>query len=417
MRQTNADNFDDLNGQSPASEQFARVQTEAANRIKDEFLATLSHEIRTPLNSILGWVTLLRNHALSEAEAQRALEVIERNARSQSHLINDLLDASSILNGKLRLDVRTLMPETIVSKAVESVRPAAMAKHIRLQTHLETEAGPVLADAERLQQIVWNLLLNAIKFTPKDGQVDVTLRQADAQVEILICDTGIGIEPELLPYIFDRFRQGDSSTTRKYGGLGLGLAMVRYLVEMHGGLVTAESKGLNQGAAFSVRLPAEQDVLQAVAEQSLIATMESEEMDCVRDLAGLRILVVEDDYDCRQFLVALLERCQAEVRRAGNAVDALKTLETWQPEIIISDIEMPLMNGYEFIRNVRNSQTLAKVPAVALTAYARVEDRLRALSSGFQMHLAKPAEPAELLTVVASLTKRIASNRWCEAAS
>lgn len=397
-----------------ASEQSARAQTEAANRIKDEFLSTLSHEIRTPLNSILGWVMLLRNHALSESEAQRALEVIERNARSQSHLINDLLDASTVLNGKLRLDARTLMPESIVSKAVESVRPAAAAKHIILQTSLDAKAGPVLADADRLQQIVWNLLINAIKFTPKDGQVEVILRQADAQVELLIRDTGIGIEPELLPYVFDRFRQGDSSTTRKYGGLGLGLAMVRYLVEMHGGVVTAESNGLNQGATFSVRLPAEQEISQA--EQCPLA-MEAEETECVRDLGGLRILVVEDDYGCRQFLGALLERCQAEVKTAANAVDALKMLEHWQPEIIISDIEMPMMNGYEFIRNVRNSQGLAKVPAVALTAYARVEDRLRALSSGYQMHLTKPAEPAELLTVVASLTKRIASNRWCEAAS
>lgn len=416
MRQINADNVDDLRRQLVASEQSARAQTEAANRIKDEFLATLSHEIRTPLNSILGWVTLLRNHALSESEAQRALEVIERNARSQSHLVNDLLDASSVLNGKLRLDARLLMPATVVGNAADSVRPAAKAKNIRLLTELDTEAGPVLADADRLQQIVWNLLLNAIKFTPRGGQVRVALRQTDSHVEILICDTGIGIEPELLPYVFDRFRQGDSSTTRRFGGLGLGLAMVRYLVEMHGGTVTANSEGLNRGATFTVQFPVGEEHLQTAVGQGATIVTEPEEWDCVRNLAGLRILVVEDDHDCRHLLAAILSRCQAEVKTADNAVTALTMLETWQPEIIISDIEMSVMNGYEFIRNVRNCQSLAKVPAVALTAYARVEDRLRALSSGFQMHLAKPAEPAELLTVVASLTKRITSNGWCKAA-
>ncbi len=255
MEQTNVDNFDEFHQQLLVREQFARAQAEAANRIKDEFLATLSHEIRTPLNSILGWVTLLRNHSLTDSEVQRALEVIERNARSQSHLINDLLDVSNIINGKLRLDVQSLMPEVVIKKAVESVRPAAAAKSIRLQTDLDVQTGPVLADADRLQQIVWNLLLNAIKFTPRDGQVKVKLKRAESHLEIIISDTGIGIEPDLLPFVFDRFRQGDSSTTRKFGGLGLGLAIVRHLVEMHGGTVRVESEGLNRGAGFTVRFP------------------------------------------------------------------------------------------------------------------------------------------------------------------
>jgi signal transduction histidine kinase len=241
MKQTNADNLNEFHQQLLMREQSARAQAEAANRIKDEFLTTLSHEMRTPLNSILGWVTLLRNQSLTESEAQKALEVIERNARSQSHLINDLLDVSSVINGKLRLTVRTLMPEVVIRKAVESVRSTAAAKNIRLLTDLDAEAGPVLADADRLRQIVWNLLINAIKFTPKDGRVEVNLVRAGMYLEIIISDAGIGIEQDLLLFVFDRFRQGDSSMTRKFGGLGMGLAMVRHLVEMHGGTVSVES--------------------------------------------------------------------------------------------------------------------------------------------------------------------------------
>lgn len=404
------DNFDEFHQQLLVREQSARAQAEAANRIKDEFLATLSHEIRTPLNSILGWVTLLRNHSLTDSEVQRALEVIERNARSQSHLINDLLDVSNIINGKLRLDVEPLMPEAVIKKAVESVRPAAAAKNIQLQTDLDEEAGPVLADADRLQQIVWNLLLNAIKFTPRDGQVKVKLKRAESHLEIIISDTGIGIEPELLPFVFDRFRQGDSSTTRKFGGLGLGLAIVRHLVEMHGGTVRVESEGLNRGAGFTVRFPLAQAPSCAEIDHFAMTNRELAGWECGEDLADLRVLVVEDDHDSCQLLVAILTRCQAEVQAAANAVEALTILEEWHPDVIISDIEMPVMNGFEFIRNVRSHKALAKIPAVALTAYARVEDRLRALASGFHMHLAKPAEPAELLAVVASLTKRIGRN-------
>lgn len=410
MEQENVDNFDEFHQQLLVREQSARAQAEAANRIKDEFLATLSHEIRTPLNSILGWVTLLRNHSLTDSEVQRALEVIERNARSQSHLINDLLDVSNIINGKLRLDVESLMPEAVIKKAVESVRPAAAAKNIRLQTDLDAEAGPVLADADRLQQIVWNLLLNAIKFTPRDGQVKVKLKRAESHLEIIISDTGIGIEPELLPFVFDRFRQGDSSTTRKFGGLGLGLAIVRHLVEMHGGTVRVESEGLNRGAGFTVRFPLAPAPSCAEVDHFAMTNRELAGWECGEDLADLRVLVVEDDHDSCQLLVAILTRCQAEVQAAANAVEALTILEEWHPDVIISDIEMPVMNGFEFIRNVRSHKALANIPAVALTAYARVEDRLRALASGFHMHLAKPAEPAELLAVVASLTKRIGRN-------
>lgn len=391
-------------------EQSIRAQAMAASRIKDEFLATLSHEIRTPLNSILGWVTLLRNNALSESEVQRALEVIERNARSQNHLINDLLDASSIINGRLRLNAHSLMPERVIRKAIESVRPAAVAKNISLQTDLDGRAGPVLADADRLQQIAWNLLVNAIKFTPKDGQVEMKLKLGNSYVEIVISDSGIGIEPELLPFVFDRFRQGDSSTTRKFGGLGLGLAMVRHLVELHGGTVLVESEGINCGSTFTVCLPLLPEGPPTNEDQCATATSELMGWERGKELAGTRILVVEDDFDSSQLLMAILSRCRADVRAASDAIEALAILENWHPDAIISDIEMPAINGFEFVRRVRKHKELAKIPAVALTAHTRVKDRLHALASGFQMHLAKPVEPAELLAVIVSLTKRISRN-------
>lgn len=410
----NVDNLNELREQLLIREQSARAQTEAANRMKDEFLATLSHEIRAPLNSILGWVTLLRNGRLSPEEEQHALEVIERNARSQKHLINDLLDVSSIINGKLQLDVQSIMPEQAIRLAIESVRPAAAAKGIKLQTQLDKHAGPVSADLHRLQQAVWNLLVNAIKFTPEGGTVEARMEQRQSHVEIVISDSGIGIEPDLLPFVFDRFRQGDSSATRKFGGLGLGLALVRYLVEMHGGTIRAESLGINSGATFTIRLPqlaahTVEDKLSPAASETkrVVSDGKLPDWDCGEQLSGVRVMVVEDDPDSRQLMVAILNNCRAEVRTASNGNEALASLQNWQPDVIVSDIEMPEMDGVELIRRLRKRKNLARIPAAALSAYTRLEDRLRALAAGFQMYLAKPIEPAELLTVIACLTGRI----------
>ncbi|MEP7336989.1 MAG: ATP-binding protein [Acidobacteriota bacterium] len=412
MIQNNVEDLDELRQQLLAREQSARAQTEAANLMKDEFLSTLSHEIRAPLNTILGWVTLLRSGNLTPEEEQRALEVIERSAHSQKHLINDLLDMSDIVNGNQRLLVESVMPEQAIKMAVESLLPAATAKGILLQTKFDSSAGPVLADLKRLQQVVWNLLVNAIKFTPEGGSVEVSLEQVEGHIQIIISDTGIGIDPDLLPFVFDRFRQGDSSTTRKFSGLGLGLAIVRYMVEMHGGTVKVESAGKNKGSKFSIGLP-------MLAERAS-ADMSAGRSGCIpvdmndnlsqqgygTELADVRVLVVDDDPFSRQLLVTILSHCRAEVRTATNGTEALALLQHWRPDVIVSDIEMPEMDGIELIQSLRKRNNLARIPAAALTAYTRFEDRLRALSAGFQMYLAKPVEPAELLRVVASLTER-----------
>jgi len=403
------DNFDELREQLLVLEKSARAETEAADRMKDEFLATLSHEIRTPLNSILGWVTLLRSGSLSPEEEQRALEVIERNARFQKHLINDLLDVSNIINGNLRLNVQPVMPEQAIRRAVESVRPAAAAKDIRLEVEFGSQAGPISADLQRLQQMVWNLLVNAIKFTPEGGRVQVKMETAGSHVRIVVSDTGIGIKPELLPFVFDRFRQGDSSTTRRFGGLGLGLAIVRYMAEMHGGTVGVESAGENCGTTFTIELPASAARTAPEKRQSrtlLKTNDESPDREIQAELTDVRVLVVEDDPDSRRLLETILSRCHAEVQTASNGAEALALLQRWRPDVIVSDIEMPDMDGVELIRCLRKRKNLARIPAAALTAYTRVEDRLRSLSAGFQMHLAKPVEPRELLAVVASLTGR-----------
>lgn len=384
----------ELNEQLLIREQSAHAQIEIASRMKDEFLARLSHEIRSPLNSILGWVSLLRNGKLSDEESKQALEVIERNARAQNSLINNMLDVSSAITGKLRLNVQPMMPERIIQTCVDLLQPAVEAKNIQLQIELDSQAGPVSADADRLRQIVWNLLVNAIKFTPKGGHVRVNLRRVRSQVEIAIRDNGVGIEPKMLPFIFDRFRQD--------GGLGLGLAIVRYLVELHGGTVQAESAGANSGATFTVRLP--------LLAAPRAAGGDRWDLDYGAKLADLRVLVVEDDRDSRQLMLVIFSPCRADVRVAANPVEALEMLQDWRPDIIVSDIEMPMMNGLEFIRALRQREDLAGIPAVALTANARMEDRLLSLAAGFQMHLTKPVEPAELLAVVASLTGRINSS-------
>ncbi|HEX8636116.1 MAG TPA: ATP-binding protein, partial [Pyrinomonadaceae bacterium] len=396
----------------------ARLYREAqeVNRLKDEFLATLSHELRTPLTAVLGWTRLLGTRQLDEATQTRALETIERNAQSQVQLIDDILDVSRIIRGKLRLDVRPVELMPVIEAAVDSVRPAAEAKGIRLQVVLDPHAGPVSGDPDRLQQVAWNLLSNAIKFTPKDGRVQVLLARVNSHLELTVSDTGQGIEKKFLPYVFDRFRQADPSTTRKHGGLGLGLAIVRHLVELHGGTVTAESEGAGQGTTFKVSLPL------MIVHQSEYGSNGGERaaaaehptaggrppLECPSELHGLRVLLVEDEADAREMLVVVLTQCRAEVRAVSNAADALSQLESWLPDVLISDIEMPGEDGYTLIRKVRSlpPERGGKIPAAALTAYARAEDRMRALLAGFQLHVPKPVEPAELAAVVASLAGR-----------
>lgn len=411
-----------------AREQAAREQAEEANRLKEEFLATVSHELRAPLNAIQGWVKLLRDGRLNPDETARALETIERSTRAQNRIISDLLDVSRIITGKLRMNVRPINLASVIESAVEALRPAADAKEIALDVIVNGGAGPVSGDSDRMRQIVWNLVSNAIKFTPNEGRVQVKLDRVGADVEITVSDTGAGIDPEFLPYVFDRFRQGDSSSTRRQGGLGLGLAIVRHLTEMHGGSVRAESQGPGQGATFVVRLPllAQSHLKDNVRMHSSAGTMgamgvmgaggkagvNAVAMEQAPELDGLRVLAVDDDPDARDLIKTILTQCGAIVETAGSTEQALTVFdrpEEWRPELLISDIEMPEADGYQLISKLREieSQRGRRIPAIALTAYARAEDRLRSLSAGFQMHVTKPVEPAELLTIVASLTGRL----------
>jgi signal transduction histidine kinase/CheY-like chemotaxis protein len=382
-----------------------------ASRLKDEFLATVSHELRTPLNAIIGWSSLLLSGSLNEESALRAVEIINRNARSQAQLIEDILDISRIITGKLRLDVQLLDPSKVIESAIESARPTADTKDIRLQMLLDPQAGPVSGDPDRLQQVVWNLISNALKFTPKAGRVQVRLERVNSHVEISVSDTGQGITPDFLPHVFERFRQSDASTSRKYGGLGLGLSIVRQLVEMHGGTVAAFSPGEGQGSTFTVSLP-----IAAVQSQSFSEKPEQRvhpktevnavAFDCPPQLEGLRVLVVDDEPDARELLATVLGQCHAEILTVSSAAEALSQIKEFSPHILVSDVGMPETDGYELIRQIREWEKLEnrqRIPAVALTAYARVEDRLRALAAGFQMHVPKPVEPAELAAVIASL--------------
>ncbi len=391
-------------------EQAARAEAEQANRTKDEFLAILSHELRTPLTAILGWSHLLLTSTLDQENTSRALETIERNARSQSQLIDDLLDVSRIITGKLRLEMRPVELVQIIEAAVDSIGPTAQAKAIQFAVTFDKTAGYVLGDANRLQQIVWNLFSNAVKFTPQGGRVNVCLERSDGQARITLSDTGQGIEPQFLPFIFDRFRQADGSTTRKYGGLGLGLAIVRHLVELHGGTIKVHSAGPEQGATFTVLLPLRSDNRKFDAgAEFLLAQSKEGEPSCPRSqiLNGLRILVVDDEVDTREMLSAVLARCGAEVRGVGSAAAALAALQVWLPDLIVSDIGMPAEDGYSLIRKVRQlDQVYRQIPAVALTAYAGTEDQTRVLSAGFQMHIAKPIDPEELVTMIATIARR-----------
>ncbi len=392
-------------------ESQARATAEESNRIKDEFLATLSHELRTPLTAVLGWARLLRDRELDEQTSQHALDIIERNARAQKQIIEDILDVSRIITGKTRLDVRPVELEPLIEAAIESVRPAAAAKEIDLQLVRAHEVVAVSGDAARLQQVVWNLLSNAVKFTPHGGHIEVRLSHEDHHARIEINDSGEGISRDFLPYVFDRFRQADGSSTRRHGGLGLGLAIVRHLVELHGGTVKAESKGENEGSTFIVNMPMlvdtmESETAQEQAKQGASGGSSTDER--LPNLEGLRVLVVDDEPDALEYLRAVLERSRAEVTSAQSATEALASLESLRPDIIVSDIGMPDVDGYDFVRSLRAlpAERGGSLPAIALTAYARSEDRLRALREGFQMHIPKPFEPSELVMIVASLTGR-----------
>jgi signal transduction histidine kinase/DNA-binding response OmpR family regulator len=391
-------------------EQAARAEAEQANRTKDEFLATLSHELRTPLTAILGWSHLLQTKTLDQENMERALETIERNARSQSQLIDDLLDVSRIITGKLRIDMRPVELIPIIESAIDSMRPTAQAKSIKFEVTCDKAASHVSGDSNRLQQVVWNLFSNAVKFTPEGGRVNVCLERNGEHAQIAISDTGQGIDPRFLPFIFDRFRQADGSTTRKYGGLGLGLAIVRHLVELHGGTINVHSEGIDQGATFTVLLPLKTDYRKSDVGTELpaIQTKDSDySIHCAPVLDGLRILVVDDEADTRELIAAVLVQCGAEVKSTGSAAEALSTLQVWVADLIISDIGMPEEDGYSLIRKVRQlGRQYNQIPAVALTAYAGIEDQTRVLSAGFQMHIAKPVEPDELITKIANVVSR-----------
>jgi signal transduction histidine kinase/DNA-binding response OmpR family regulator len=389
-----------------ARAQAARAEAEEANRLKDEFLATVSHELRAPLNAMLGWVTLAREGRLDEAGKARALETVERNARTQKKLVDDLLDVSSIITSNLSLDLEPIDLASVIESAVESVRPAAEAKGVSLQTDLDPMADLFRIDRNRFQQVIWNLVHNAVKFTPSGGSVAVRLKYLKGRAEIGVMDTGIGIATEFLPFVFDRFRQADGSITRRHGGLGLGLAIVRSLVEMHGGTVDVESAGLGQGATFKVILPAPPSDDFSYAPPSLGAmNHQIAAADSAPKLSGVRALVVDDEADSRELLATVLSMKEAEIRTAGGIAEAMKIITAWRPEIVIADIAMPGGGGYELIRRLRSEGI--KAPAIAITAYAGDDDRLRALAAGFQMHMPKPVELYELVMSIASLTGRL----------
>lgn len=423
-------------GQLLERERSAREEAERAGRVKDEFLATLSHELRTPLTAIYGWAQMLRRAdpadddevagaavlAPHQNDLAVGLEVIERNARVQARLIEDLLDMGRIISGKIRLDVAPVDLSAIVEDVVRSTAPAAAAKDLRVRTVTDPNAGPVSGDAARLQQVVWNLLTNAIKFTPKHGKIEVTLRQVDSHVELAVADTGEGIAADLLPHVFERFRQGDSSSTRRHGGLGLGLSIVRHLAELHGGTVRAMSEGEGRGSTFVVNLPLRavrssenaegtNGAIETAADRQPVRSAAVAPSEAIPSLAGIRVLVVDDEPDARDLLRRVLEEHGAAVVVAGSAAEAIELLDREHresPHVLLSDIGMPVVDGYGLIRRLRErpAERCGALPAVALTAFARAEDRVKSMLAGFQVHLSKPVEPAELLVVVARLAGR-----------
>ena len=372
---------------------------EQANRIKDEFLATLSHELRTPLTAIVGWVQMLRTGALSEDKTSKAMEVIDRNLTLQMKLIDDLLNISRIVSGKLKLEMQLANPAAIVQDALESVRPSIIAKELHLDVSFDEMLGPLRLDPARFQQIVWNLLSNAVKFTPRRGAIRLVMERRNSEAVLKVSDTGEGIEPDFIPFVFDRFRQADSSRSRKHGGLGLGLSIVRHLVELHGGSVSVESPGKGQGSTFAVHLP-----IPAISQPSRAC---SESKPAASSLAGIRVLVIEDEADTREMVVQALENNGAIVQEAETARRALDLLEEHPMDVIVSDIGMPDIDGLEFLRVLRQRDAgFQTIPAVALTAYATDDDRAATLKAGFNAHLAKPISLSELIQTVADLHHR-----------
>ena len=384
------------------------AELEQLSRLKDEFLATMSHELRTPLNAIFGWVTLLRTRRLDEPTQERALETIERNARAQKRLIEDLLDVSRIVTGKVALEIMPVDPRRVVEAALETMAPAAQAKGITVVPLLDTGVATVRGDFARLQQIVCNLLSNAIKFTPSGGKVDVCLAHRNGEAEISVSDSGQGIKPEFLPLVFDRFRQEDGSISRRHGGLGLGLAIVRHLVELHAGSVEAFSAGEGKGSRFVVRLPTRLGVARGATTEEVAASPTTSSM-----LAGIRLLVVDDEPGARELIANVLQGYGAEVCLAESGQAALTKLFEQRPHVLVADLGMPGMDGYALIEQVRalDPDFGGQTPAIAVTGYASPLDRLRALQAGYQNHVAKPVEPQELAIVIASLTGRSAQDK------
>jgi PAS domain S-box-containing protein len=386
------------------------ADAQAANRMKDEFLAVLSHELRTPLNAIVGYSRLLRAGILSAEKAARGLDTLERNASWLTQIVEDVLDVSRIVSGKIRLDVQPVELPIIVDNAVATVQPAADAKGVRIQTIIDPNVGPVSGDPGRLQQVVWNLMSNAVKFTPRNGRVQVRLERVSSHVEIVVSDTGVGIRPDFLPYVFERFRQADGGTTRKAGGLGLGLAIVRHIVEMHGGTVEASSTGEGQGATFRVCLPVmivHPDTLQTRREHP--RTERRTPLTELGDLGGIHVLAIDDEEDALNLLRVVLETAGAEVTTLNSPTTALDRIAEVKPHVLVIDLGMPEMDGFELIRQLRKSPDafVRNLPAAALTAFARSDDRTKALRSGFEMHLAKPVDPGELVASVATLARRV----------
>lgn len=393
-------------------EQIARAEAETANRMKDEFLATVSHELRTPLNAIIGWSHMLRGGKLDEATASRAIETIDRNAKSQAQLVEDILDVSRVITGKLRLNMAPVDAAAIINAAIDSVQLAADSKDIEVEVTLDPTARHMLGDASRLQQVVWNLLSNAIKFTPSGGRVAVRLKRVGRAAQIQVIDSGSGIDADFLPHIFDRFRQADGTTTRRHGGLGLGLSIVRHLVELHGGTAQASSEGENQGTTFTISLPLPAATprprrRKAQPDRLWTKPLGNTESELPASLADVSVLLVDDDADTLKFLSVLLADSGAKVQTAASSIEALEVLEWYRPDVLVSDLAMPQGDGYSLIAKIRSleSSEVGQLPAVALTSYVRVEDRTRALSAGFNMFVPKPIEPAELITAIANLAE------------
>jgi PAS domain S-box-containing protein len=389
------------------NEQLLRMEAETANRAKDTFLATLSHELRTPLSAIVGWTSILRGQGCDEKDLKEGLEAIERNTKSQLQLIDDVLDVARMVSGKLRLEIRPCELVDVIKAGVEVVRPAAEAREITLNVQLAPSASRASCDPARIQQVVWNLLTNAIKFTPQGGTVSIALARVKSALQIQVSDSGQGISPELLPYVFERFRQADSSTRRRFGGLGLGLSIVKQIVEMHGGTVEARSLGEGKGSMFTIRLPIRAVQIDESDEEPTLAADASKLNLPDVHLDGLRILVVDDEADARRLLVKVLQDAGAIVTAAGSAAQAMEALPKTRPEVLVSDIGMPDVDGLDLIRKVRASGQNAKdLPAVALTAFVHKSDQRQALLAGFQVHIPKPVDPHDLLAVVASLAGR-----------